>query len=316
MSCVEVDGHYFTEVDRGELGQSRMLCIPFGFPSRDQDRQVELPDFLMNLTLPPPGEDGNAPFVSSDILRAVTSKVLSGVSALIDRRMKQITEAMSAIRLAHLNADTDLAVQEALRAVLPHFVLCEGIMWIVPWPRAMRFASAIGRTAPTLPFQQPVPWVGRRSALLRRGGPPRERADRGRPDTALILDTDLDQLNAELQSGTAPHFRSLLIGRVHNRNEPDRPRGYVVLANRMSDLAELEAGGRSVPDWFDWEDELYLDHICAVLDLIAELFTAEESRFNRAQICTTRCRRQRASCMPRRNGCSRPRTADASSPLE
>ena len=290
LQDIASDPYYFTAEHKQTMGTMRLLAYPFSFQRSPAWVPRRYPNLIMNMLLP--AYDSDVKFqIPREILAAVASKILSGISALIDRRMVRITEAMTSISVARVNEGGDYAVREAIIKVLPRYIYCERVLGILSTPSGTfrrvidhSFTSEPAASVSNLFPSTAVETLGQIASRFFERKENRLHKDSKRADSYLPDDKELSELNEELSRFGVSPSHSVLFGRVHNRVEPQNPRGYVVLFNRSNDFAAMKVPPQSCPDFFDWEDELYLNHICAVLDMILELFTAEESRLTTAHI--------------------------------
>ncbi|MEO0625237.1 MAG: sensor histidine kinase [Pseudomonadota bacterium] len=290
LAVLQTDETFFTDEIKQNYAGSKLIAVPFSFPHRSEWVRRPYPNFLLNMLIPRDMQEGGRNWIPSEIFNAITGKLLSGVAALIDRRMTRIAQAMTSITVAKSNQGAAAAMTKALREVVQRHIQCEGVLRIEPstggqfelamnwWPWESRGARPVAMP------DEAVQILGRFAEKRFRNLDAKAERDQARADSDLPGMKALDRLKDELAPAGAGEVRSLLLGRIHDRAEPNRPRGYIILLNRLNDLATMADPVQLEADYFDWEDELYLNHMCAVLDLITELFTAEETRLSRLHI--------------------------------
>ncbi|MEO1250905.1 MAG: sensor histidine kinase [Pseudomonadota bacterium] len=271
-----------------KLGLKRVLCLPFGVADENPGLSRQTPHFLLNLYLSDYADPDVDAFLRDDFIAAVEAKLISGIRALLNRRLVLITEAMSEVDLRDANTSARNAMDRALQRVLPKFVMCEQVMRLdVAGDGGLRAGPPVTLDANNHPVRASDNFDklpddianGLMSLIDALFEQDHERAVL--PDTRIALPSDIA---AHLGGTALGEATSMLIGRVHNRAEPDQPRGYLILINRLNDYAMHCRANAKIADQFDWQDERVVNHVCSILDFIAELFTAEETRFNRAQI--------------------------------
>lgn len=286
------DDNFNTSERIERLGLKKSISIPFGSLCSPENFGQPSPNYLLNLYVSEYSDDEDVDcFIPTAIFDAVKAKLESGVCALIDRRLTRITNAITTVEMSKAGDGADFAIREALQRVLPKFIRCERVISIAPrndgtFRQAMNklilSSSEMHSEQSLSPLT--VEELAQLAELAERSFDEKDMqvsTDRRRKDTVIVGGAELSE---QLQHENFKAFRNVMIGRIHKRAEPDDPHGYVFLVNRINDLALRKHQEARIPDYFDWEDELYLNHICNILDFIAELFTAEEARFNRTHI--------------------------------
>ncbi len=269
------------------LNLKKALCLPFHISNDENASKKQYPQFLLNLYFSTYEDSNVNDFLPETFIEAVQDKLISGVRALLNRRLVKISESMSDIELAGMNSNARFAMDQALQTVLPKYSLCKQVYrFEVSTEGYLRGATPITLDQNNVPIFTNDGFArldDRFSDALRELIQSKfvsNKNDRGN-DTSIAT---RDEIRSFLSGTELEDARSMLIGRIHNRAEPNMPRGYIVLVNRLNDYATQCLESAKIVDHFDWQDERVVSHICSILDFIAELFTAEESRFNRAQI--------------------------------
>ena len=261
------------------------MCVPFRV-ERSSQHQTENPNYLLNMYLSdyPNGVDS---FIPIPIINSVVARITSGINALIDRRLIRITRAVSDVTIADVNAGSDFAICNTILRVLPGFIMCERLIYVVPLDSQkfqVRLHKKITHSSLEL-IASDLAAIDENSLRNLVNLAERELGSCAKhtdmPDTAICSETTARRY---LSDSSILTESSVLIGKVHNRTDPDRPRGYIMLFNKLNELALMKNSSSTIADEFDWVDATYLSHICSILDFIAELFTAEESRLQRVHV--------------------------------
>ena len=268
-------------------GASERLYIPFGRLCGPPHAGDLLPNYLVELyaSSPPTGEPlWGVPF---DVIEAIKSKLTSGICALIDRRLTRITREMSNVTVSDANAGADYAIDKAILKVIPHFIRCQ---------RVIRLSQAVGGDYRVAQDQMVLPEESRSQSPLHDRAALSEdarielvgiiekafaHAAKGAGNTVLLFEPDL---RSSLTDPVFSDFRNIMVARLDSAPEGSAHTDYLVLVNRLNDLAPQCGEGCEVDDYFDWEDEVYLSHMALVIGFIRELFSAEEVRIRRAHI--------------------------------
>ena len=272
------------------LKLKKAIAIPFGSMCSPNNSDDDSANYLLNLYFSKYEEEVKD-FIPRTVFDAVKSKLESGVCALIDRRLTRITNAISEVEMSKAGDGADRAMGLALEKVLPAFIPCEGVLRVIARSDDSYRAAFNKRIAEkTLVFSNsPITNLGKNGTrklltLIEQKFKEKDdscQVDPRRKDTVILNGSEITKA---LKNRNCVLLRTILAGRIHNRAQPDDPRGFVILINRLNDMAIRKNSLARLPDYFDWEDEIYLNHICSILDFIAELFTAEEARLNRAHV--------------------------------
>lgn len=267
------------------VGTRDLACL---FGSLCQPQPGDVPNFLLHLAICGKKEDSEQYWVPQQVLEAVCNKTVSGVCALIDRKTKRITDGMTSVDLASANAGAALSMQRSIERVIPRFLKCKRILRIEPtsdgtYRIAMNFSPfSIARS-----FELTDDCVDDLGQLISDEFDNVSTASsrKGREDAILPSPVSAAKLNEILGRARHAPVKSAMFGKIQNRTAEDNSRGFMVLLDRLNDFSFLtEPKNDFETDFFDWEDELILSHICSILDLIDELFSAEDSRLSRAHI--------------------------------
>lgn len=285
-----VDHHFNTPERISVLKLKRCISILFGSICSPGESVEVVPNFLLNLYFSD-YEDEEHLNIPAEILESVKAKIESGVCALIDRRLTRITREISKVEMSEAGAGADYAIKASLEKVLPKFIWCEKILRVVPlndgnWKIAMN--SQIHTSERCLDDNADLAIFNNFEAnelgeliLAAIEDDERDEKVKNTQDTFVVRKKHIRQF---LKSPIFSDVNSLMIGRIQERTAPSNSRGYVICINRLNDCAIRKKNDARIADYFDWEDEIYLDQICNTLDFIAELFIAEEARLNRAHV--------------------------------
>jgi len=250
-------------------------------------RNASLPNYMISIYPCDYEINDEVYFIPNSVFNALKYKIKTGKDALMEKRLNGITRAMSNVRIADAQAGAEYAMTQALLEVIPRFICCERAFRLIPsfdgtfkvvMDKEFSFCREGCSNQDAVPLSQDSVQAladhidysfNKHAAYV------------SSVETHLITN---EKLVTGLCGDECSNFRSLLVGKIHNRAEPNTPRGYLVLANRLNDGAISHAGCSNVSDFFDWEDQVYLSHVCSILDFIAELFTVEEARLRLTQI--------------------------------
>jgi signal transduction histidine kinase len=70
--------------------------------------------------------------------------------------------------------------------------------------------------------------------------------------------------------------KSILVSPIRNSHPGERPHGFIILVDKLNPLARQKNDKSRIIDFFDWEDELIIDHAASLMSMIAELTHAED----------------------------------------
>lgn len=279
LSDISCDGNFFPPAKLAKTGARSGIFIPFGAVCSPVSGVSLHPNFLLNLYFNKKMSDREDEKIPREILAAIESKLTSGVCALIDRRLTRITRSLSKVKTVEADWDRFEAISETLSRVVPQAIACDTIIlvytaeWGAPvaricWSRDNRFRiGALGQDLTDCL----VRLVDKNSER----NPPHSFSDPRRVHARIAMPSDIaseSKITVELGCHSA------IVGEIASRAELGARHGHVLLINRLNDFALAKNPKARILDAFDWEDEIYLSHICSILDFVAELFVGQAAK--------------------------------------
>ena len=250
-------------------------------------------DFILNMYLDEAAvqaleAEENAPFsftdgAKKDFLKALANKIASGICALIEVRKNRITDAMTSARMTPDAVTMAKAMRSAAKAVLPEYIKCKRVYLVMVRDSGELDQAMRNELSGTSSVHLSSADKQDLQALADHFFSEDLRGGRLHPDVALVSHTDIRKFcRGNGPVGTA---KQMLIARLENREFPQLSQGYLVLLDRINDLAfEQTSGEVQIDDHFDWEDEEYLAHIASILDFVVALYSARERSLERAMV--------------------------------
>ncbi len=247
-------------------------------------------DFILNIYLDEDRvqayEARNGPFHfddggAKDFIKAIASKMASGICALIEIRRNRITEQMTGISSEPETLAT--ALTKAVSRVLPNQILCKDVFLFLENPDGSLKQETHIQSGPNPPVKLPATDRSDLQAIIAAAYSDQCKDLRTSYDDIALVGSDL--ISKHVSHGKiVANARQLLVAQLRNE-EDESPLGYLVLVDRMNDLAQSqEENPSNISDFFDWEDELYLKHIADILDFIAGLYRSRERSIQRAMV--------------------------------
>lgn len=254
------------------------------------DRQGSI-DYILNLYLDEKEvqrceADEGKPFrfddgVKKDFIKSVTTKIASGICAMIELRKNEITDAMISARIHPGEATMAYAMRRAAKRVVPEYIRCKRAYLVVTRTDGSLEQAMVQQSDAIEERSLTATELKVLEKIVERAFPVHLGANAPGNDTSLVVRKQIDEIAKH-----ADRFQNasqLLIARLESHYTPHIPRGYLVLIDRINDLA-FQNGKYLIDDFFDWEDELYLRHIASILDFIAGLYDAQERSIQQAML--------------------------------
>jgi len=269
-------------------GLKKMVAVPFWRSHLGIASDGEFPNYLLNMYFSEYESASVCTNVPPEFFDAIQSKLISGIRALIDHRLVGITRAISNVAVSNGSADAGSAMDSAIKRVLPKYIMCERIIRLEQTGNG----SIRNSTNFVIDHQNQAQRQARlcrttEELLLELIEDVLDPTDNHHPSATLISGVKIAQrstIESYLRNTELGEINSLIVGKIQNRGQPEMPRGFIILANRLNEFSTMRRPSSRIQDFFDWEDESYLEHVCSFLDFIAELFTGEEARMERVHI--------------------------------
>ncbi len=216
-----------------------------------------------------------------DFTKAICSKLASGICALIEIRRNRITEQMTDISAEPETLAS--ALRKAISRVLPEQIPCKHVFLFLENPDGTLTQEAhVARNSKPQVKLTPSELSAVREVITSAYSSGSSDLRASYDDVALVDKSLIDE--QKLAWGVLSETSQLLVSQLRN-DEDNHPLGYLVLCDRVNDLARSKEFNHSeIDDFFDWEDELYLNHITHILDFIAGLYRSRERSIQRAMV--------------------------------
>lgn len=218
---------------------------------------------------------------TKDFIKSISSKLASGVCALIEIRKNRITEQMTSVSAEPETMSS--ALVKSISRVLPEQIPCKHVFLFLENPDGS-ISQEAHITGGNRPKNKLMPSeLSALKDLIAFTFSEDGKGYRATYDDVALIDKSIIQAKG-LAWGLLSKTNQMLIAQLRS-DEEDFPLGYLVLCDRINDLARSnENGNTEIDDFFDWEDELYLNHMVHILDFIAGLYRSRERSIQRAMV--------------------------------